>query len=154
MRQFKFIFLLLVGLCLCATGFAGSVAPAAPDDHYAIAGIKNAAEFEAAFNLLRIAVATNDRQKVADSILYPLRVNGWVNDASDNSTVQFASRQEMLDNYDKIFTMRVRDAFARQKIADLFVNWQGVMVGRGEAWLSISRNTPVRYGIIAINLGT
>ncbi len=63
------------------------------------------------------------------------------------------SRQELLDNYDDIFTPQVKEAFAKQTIAGLFVNWQGVMIGKGEAWLAISEKAPRRYGIIAIYPG-
>ena len=51
----------------------------------------------------------------------------------------------------EIFTPRVREAIAKQKVADLFVNRQGVMVGKGEAWLSVSDKEPHRYGIISVN---
>ena len=96
-------------------------------------------------------MAANDRNKVADSILYPLRVNGWIDEVSGKGAKQF-NRQEVMGNYDEIFSDQVKEAFARQKTADLFVNWQGVMVGKGEAWLSVSEKAPLRYGIIAVNL--
>ena len=52
----------------------------------------------------------------------------------------------------EIFTPRVREAIVKQKVADLFVSRQGVMAGKGEAWLSISDKAPHRYGIISVNL--
>ena len=65
----------------------------------------------------------------------------------------FATKPEFIDNYDEIMTPPVRKAIVEQKVANLFVNWQGVMVGNGEAWLSVSGKEPKRYGIIAVNLG-
>ena len=128
-----------------------STVQAAPENRYAVAGIENPAEFEAAFLALQSALAANDRNKVADSILYPLRVNGWIDEVSGKGAKQF-NRQEVMGNYDEIFSDQVKEAFARQKTADLFVNWQGVMVGKGEAWLSVSEKAPLRYGIIAVTL--
>lgn len=51
----------------------------------------------------------------------------------------------------EIFTPRVRAAIVKQKVADLFVSRQGVMAGKGEAWLSVSGKEPHRYGIISVN---
>ena len=124
MKPMKCLIVALVLLVLCPVGLTGL--QAAPANPYAVAGIENAAEFEAVFASLQKAVAANDRSRVADLVLYPLR---------------------------EIMTPTVRKAIVEQKIANLFVNWQGVMVGNGEAWLSVSGKDPKRYGIIAVNLG-
>ena len=141
---------LVIGVCLWMGG-GNSVLQAAASP-YTVAGIENAAEFEKTFASLQVAVAANDRGKVADLILYPLRVNGWMDETNGKSTVQFATKPEVMDNYDEIFTTKVKTAITKQKVADMFVNWQGVMVGGGEAWLSVSEKEPRRYGIIAVNL--
>ena len=52
----------------------------------------------------------------------------------------------------EIFTPRVRAAIAKQKMADLFVSRQGIMAGKGEAWLSVFDKDFHRYGIISVNL--
>ena len=152
MNKTWIIGLLLIGALFFVNLSGLSTAQAAADNRYAIAGIENAAKFEADFLKLQAAVAANDRNKVADSILYPLRVNGWIDGATGKTTKQFTSRKEVMEDYDEIFTPQVKEAFAKQKVADLFVNWQGVMVGKGEAWLSASEKTPVRYGISTVNL--
>ena len=150
MKVTKTFLMMLALFLLLSIGMDGL--QAAPANPYAVAGIENAAEFEAAFADLQAAVAANDRNKVADDVLYPLRVNGWRDEIKGKATVQFSSKQEVLDNYDEIFSPQVRAAIVQQKTADLFVNWQGVMVGKGEAWLSVSSKEPRRYGIFAINL--
>ena len=142
---------LICGVLLSA--ISGSAAAAAATDRYLVAGIENAAEFEKAFFALQAALKADDRGKVADAVLYPLRVNGWMGDAEPKATVQFSSRPEVLENYDEIFTSQIKETIIQQKIEKLFVNWQGVMVGNGEAWLAASAKQPVRYGIIAVNLG-
>lgn len=150
MNMRKVVCALVIGVCLWMGG--GNTILQAAANPYAVAGIENAAEFEKTFASLQAAVAANDRGKAADLILYPLRVNGWMDETNGKSTVQFATKQEVMDNYDEIFTTQVKAAIAKQKVADLFVNWQGVMVGKGEAWLSVSGKEPRRYGIIAVNL--
>ena len=152
MKMVRVMFVLLLGWCLWLGG-SEVLQAATSANPYAVAGIENAAEFEKAFAELQAAVAANDRNKVADHILYPLRVNGWWDAAAGKGTFQFATKPEFLDNYDEIFTTQIKTAIIQQKTADLFVNWQGVMVGKGEAWLSVSGKEPRRYGIFAINLG-
>ena len=151
MKPMKCLIVALVLLALCPVGLAGL--QAAPANPYTVAGIENAAEFEAAFASLQKAVAANDRSRVADVVLYPLRVNGWRDELKGKGTFMFATKPEIIDNYDEIMTPPVRKAIVEQKVANLFVNWQGVMVGNGEAWLSVSGKEPKRYGIIAVNLG-
>ncbi|NMC31744.1 MAG: hypothetical protein GYA36_04680 [Veillonellaceae bacterium] len=151
MMKLANIFLLAVAILLLGVGLGE--AQAAPANRYAVAGIENAAEFETAFAELQKAVAANDRSRVADFVLYPLRVNGWWDELKGKGTFMFATKPEFLDNYDDIMTPQVRAAIVQQKVANLFVNWQGVMVGNGEAWLSVSAKDPKRYGLSAINLG-
>ena len=153
MKQFRFLGLVLLGVCFGVGVFLGSVAQAAPDSRYSVAGIENAAEFEATFLALQAAVAANDKMKVADAAIFPLRINGWVDPLTTKISMKYFSRQELIENYNEVFTQPVKDAFAKQKVADLFVNWQGVMVGKGEAWLSVTEKPPIRYGLISINLG-
>ncbi|MBP2665189.1 MAG: hypothetical protein H6Q76_169, partial [Firmicutes bacterium] len=76
----------------------------------------------------------------------------WTDEVKGKGSVQFETKAELLDNYDEIFTLQVREAIVGQKVAELFVNWQGVMVGKGEVWLSASDKKPGRYGISAVNL--
>lgn len=148
----KKIVLLLLGSWLCLLIAGGAVVSAAANP-YLVAGIENPVEFEAAFAAVQKAVVADDRGKVADFILLPLRVNGWLDETQGKISRQFTSRQEVLDNYPEIFTPQVQAAIQKQKVDKLFVNWQGVMVGNGEVWLSAAVKPPLRYGIFAVNLG-
>lgn len=140
----------ILAAVLCLT--VGPAALAAAGNRYIEAGIENGAEFEKAFGQLQNALAANDRHKVSEYILFPLRVNGWTDEIKGKMTAQFATKQEVLDNFEVIFTPVVREAILKQKTADLSVSWQGVMVGKGEAWLSVSEKDPHHYGIFAVNL--
>ena len=69
---------------------------AASENRYLLGGVDNAAEFEKMFSVLQTALAANDRGKVADLVLYPLRVNGWLGDAAGKTTVQFLTPRRKL----------------------------------------------------------
>lgn len=151
--------LLLTAVCLgllFMTGIA-SIATAAPvatpDTTYKIGGIENPEEFERAFVMLQAALTASDRGAVVDFVLLPLRVNGWNDESRGKITREFGSRQAVLENFPAIFTPKVQAAIQQQKLADLFINCQGVMVGNGEAWLTSAGKNPVRYGVFAVNLG-
>ena len=148
----KLLGLLLVSLILCLTGASG-ILQAAAANPYVAAGIENPGEFEKTFVALQAALTAGEKGKVVDAVLLPLRVTGWQDETLGKISRQFTSRQEVMDNYAEIFTPKIKEAILRQKPVDFFVNWQGVMVGNGETWLSISEKSPVRYGIIAVNLG-
>lgn len=151
--------LLLMLVCLGFLFMAGSASaatavPVASQDHiYKIGGIEDPEEFEQTFTRLQTALAAGDRSAVVDLVLLPLRVNGW-NDANRGKiTRDFGSRQAVLENFTAIFTPKVQEVIQHQRITDLFINCQGVMVGKGEAWLTSASKNPVRYGIFAVNLG-
>ena len=154
MKKNQLICALLLAACVWAGFSPGTAVLAAPENRYLLGGVDNAAEFEKTFSALQAALTANDRGKVADLVLYPLRVNGWLGDAAGKTTVQFSTPPEVVENFDDIFTSQIKEAIIKQKAEKMFVNWQGVMVGNGEVWLSGSGKTPARYGIIAVNLGT
>lgn len=114
-------------------------------NRYYVAGIDNAAQFETVFTRLQGLVAAGDKEAVADYILYPLNV--YV----QGVPTTYLSREELLKNYDTVFTAKVKDAFAKQKVNETFVNYKGVMVGNGEIWFTQSDELQYRYGILAIN---
>ena len=152
MKRIQVLLVLMLGVCVWLGGAGGVLQAASPENPFVVTRIENAAKNEKSFAGLQTAVAANNRSKVADFILYPLRVNGWRDELKGKGTYQFETRQDLLDHYDEIFTPQVKTAIIQQKTGNLFVNWQGVMVGKGEAWLSISEKEPRRYGIFAINL--
>ncbi|MFC7559144.1 hypothetical protein ACFQY3_09280 [Paenibacillus farraposensis] len=100
------------------------------------------------FKALQKAVADNDKEKVANYILYPLRVN----DSEKSLTIP--NKKDFMAKYDQIFTDAIREALVNQKTDDLFVNYQGVMVGSGELWLRRAADNPKVFGVFSINLET
>lgn len=98
------------------------------------------------FKSVQQAIAAGDQALVASYGLYPVRIN-----YSDGTSEQIADAKQFVAKYDKIITPSVVQAMKDQAIADLFVNWQGVMAGAGQMWFGASADSPQRYGIIAVN---
>ena len=114
------------------------------ENRYYIGGIDNPVKFEEMFNEVKKFVSEDNKEKVSEYILYPLRVN------HDKSSTEIKTPDEFIKNYDNIFTEEVKKAFLNQDVKDTFVNYQGVMVGDGEIWFGSSQELS-KYGIIAIN---
>lgn len=76
------------------------------------------------------AVAEKDAAAVAAQVHYPI-------------AVEIAGRKTMLDNpaafveqYDRFMTPEIARAIADTRYADVLVNYKGVMLGQGEAWIN------------------
>ncbi len=64
--------------------------------------------------------------------------------------VKLRNRADFLRRYNLAINQRVKHAIAGQRAEDLFVNYQGVMIGDGEIWFNqLSRSKLIK--IIAIN---
>ncbi|MDQ0496837.1 hypothetical protein [Paenibacillus brasilensis] len=126
-----------------------SPTPSNPSQNpFEVAGIQDPKAFLNTFKALQKAVADNDKEKVANYIFYPLRVN----DSEKSLTIP--NKKDFIAKYDQIFTDAIREALVNQKTDDLFVNYQGVMVGSGELWLRRDTDNPKLFGVFSINLET
>lgn len=76
---------------------------------------------------LREAVTAHNATAVAALTQFPLTVNGK---PGPKDAAEFAQQ------FDAIYTGRVRAAVLTQSVDTLFANWHGLMVGRGEVWIS------------------
>jgi hypothetical protein len=108
-------------------------------------------DHKAFLSRLQVAVRANDRGAVIKLIDFPLRVN------SQGRTRLYRDAQSVQRDYDRIFTPQVRRAILGQRVDQLFVRDQGVMIGNGEVWFdqtcpnaACSPPGPVR--IEAVNL--
>ncbi|WCN39435.1 hypothetical protein [Aneurinibacillus uraniidurans] len=151
MKKISIKYVVILGLLLAV--LAGSSTPglaainisqySSASNKYAIAGIEQPKKFEAFFVKFQTLVAEGDKKEVANYMKYPVVVNGK---ETANQT-----KKQFIKNYDKIFTPKVKKALANQKVENLFVNAQGVMVGDGEIWFGVSTQKPERYQVIDIN---
>ena len=135
--------IVLLVLLLLGVGAPGRIR-AQPSNKYEVAGITDAAAAERFFRDLQRAVTRNERGKVAGMVDYPLRVTI----AGRKRTLN--KKTDLLRRYDLVFNREVRQALARQKARELFVNWRGVMIGSGEIWFSL-RPHGKAFRITAIN---
>ncbi len=120
---------------------------ASPD--FSVAGL-SVSEVESFLDSLKAAVANDDRRAVASLVSYPIRVQ------LDGQDTMIASADDFVARYPDIVNDNVKSAVLAQEAAELFVNWQGVMIGRGEVWFSAVYEDPrddetYHLRIIAIN---
>lgn len=86
--------------------------------------------YHAFFDKLKKAIAADDKKTVASMIDYPFKAR--INDKA----VTIKDQKHFVEDYDKVITHKVKKAVSKQTYADLFANWQGVMIGDGEIWFS------------------
>ena len=77
---------------------------------------------------LQSAIRSDNRRAVTAMIQFPLRVN------TSAGPRTYRDRKSVEDDFDRIFTPRVRKAILDQRADQLFVRDQGAMVGDGEVW--------------------
>ncbi len=78
---------------------------------------------------LQLAVAKHDTAAVAALVHYPIRVK------LHGKPTDISKPQSFIKNYDNIITPDIVDVIEKQKYEDLFVNYQGAMLGEGEVWI-------------------
>ncbi|MCM3293923.1 hypothetical protein M3661_27900 [Paenibacillus sp. MER 180] len=126
---------------------SGLMTPPAPQadevNPYEVAGIYDPQEVNDFIVNLQSAVAANDKKAVAEMVSYPLRVN-----QAGHST-QIASKTAFVKQYNSIITKKVRQKVLAQEVNKLFVNYNGVMIGDGEMWIS---KIDGKIAIYAMNL--
>ncbi|WP_147468207.1 MULTISPECIES: hypothetical protein [Corallococcus] len=99
------------------------------------------AKYEAAFAAFQKAVAAHDAKAVGALVAYPFAAT------VGGRQVKLPDAAAFVRHYDVIVTPAIANVITRQRYEDLFVNADGVMFGRGEAWLN-GKDADVR--VIAI----
>jgi len=93
--------------------------------------IGDPAKFQAVLTGLKQAVSKHDAAAVADLVSYPITINPRTKTALPVRTSQI-----FISHYDQIVTPHIADVIQKQKYEDLFVNYQGAMLGSGEVWIA------------------
>ena len=91
-----------------------------------VAGLK-VPEVQQFLKDLKSGIAAKDSKAICAMVSYPLGT-------TTSGTVK--NMIECRDRYARIFNQKVVDAIDRQRFETLFANYQGVMIGRGEVWIS------------------
>ena len=112
-----------------------------------IAGLK-VPEVQQFLRDLKSGVAAKDSKVICAMVSYPL---------STTTSGTLKDMNECRARYARIFNQKVVEAIDRQRFETLFVNYQGVMIGRGEIWISgVCRDKKCERGynlrIIRVNL--
>jgi hypothetical protein len=118
---------------VAAVGFL-AVAPAAADDRSTDQAIRAAlgdpAVYKAAIQALQAAVKAHDAAGVARLVSYPIKVT------INGKKATIADARQFVAKYDAIVTPAIAAAVTSAAYGDLFVNWQGIMLGQGEVWIN------------------
>lgn len=87
-------------------------------------------EYQEFHNRLVEAVGRDNRAALANLVHYPLRRN------HNGVTTEYHTQADFIEDYPIIFNEAVRAAVLGQDFTELFVNYAGIMYGRGELWVS------------------
>lgn len=93
--------------------------------------IGDPAKFQTVFTGLKQAVEKHDAAAVAALVSYPITINPRTKKA-----ISVRTPQTFISRYDQIITPHIADVIEKQKYEDLFVNYQGAMLGSGEVWIA------------------
>ena len=146
MRKLVCWVVLLVGLAGPVWAQSLVIAPPHSDSSgcdLAVAGFTSKQGFMRFFDELKQAATADDKRRLSELVLYPLRVNG-------PRAMLIRTPAEFQRDFAVIFPEKVRRVIEAQSVGDLFCRDQGVMYGNGEVWVGTDG---ARVGIEAINLG-
>lgn len=123
---------ILFSAALFATTLTGVAAKAdeASVDQQIEALLGDAPDYKELFYAFKVALEEGKSDIVVSLVNYPITVT------IDGEEATYSSEQELLDNYDSVFTEAIVEAVSNQDYGDLFVNSEGVMIGNGEVWIS------------------
>ena len=88
------------------------------------------AELRVFIRALQKAVAADDRQKVASMVRYPIVIE------AGGRSMLFRGPSSLVASYDLVFTPRRKKLIAKTRAEDLFSNWKGAMIDRGDIWIN------------------
>ncbi len=103
--------------------------PTALDSRLSQAGIDSPDAVRAFLDRLKQLAASDDRQAIASLVRYPFHLYD-----AGKVTATYPDAAAFLKDYDQIVTKPVLQAIGQAHYADLFVNYQGVMLGNGQVW--------------------
>lgn len=83
------------------------------------------------FDEIQDRVRTDDKERLAGLILYPLSIH-----FAGGEEEKLNNEAEFVAQYEEIATPKWKDAILSQAPARLFASWQGLMVGSGELWFA------------------
>jgi hypothetical protein len=104
-------------------GSAGSI-----KHRYAAIGVRDPETVHRNSQAFWLAIKKDDRKTAASLIRYPIRVD------TTAGRKRYASAEELLADYELIFTPRFREDIAKGLPRNMFVRGEGAMLGSGQVW--------------------
>jgi hypothetical protein len=89
-------------------------------------------------------VAVDDRMHLVQMVQFPISIR------VGEKPLTLQNKEQLLKYYAVAFDPKVKAFIRKQKFSDLFCNWKGIMIGRGEIWINTTGESS-RLKIIAIN---
>ncbi|HEY5166862.1 MAG TPA: hypothetical protein VII80_03545 [Pseudolabrys sp.] len=127
---------LAAGLLLAATGWTAAAESHIPQKQIFVTQLQQ-------------ALRANDKAWLAEHTRYPLRSYG-------SKQPSIRNKPAFINNYSSLISAKLRAAVLAKDPADVFENWQGLMIGEGSynIWIRNSGDgLNERYQIITINNG-
>jgi hypothetical protein len=99
--------------------------------------------------LVKSSVLNGDKEWIANHISYPIKTNIFKNKA-----ITIKNKRQLIAHFDQIFHQEFKDMIKSFCVCNMFNNYQGVMLGRGQIWVNNqpdSSEEKFNYTITAIN---
>ena len=112
------------------------------DARFNVAGVSSDKEVKEFYIKFQKAVAKNDKETVASTMIYPLRVN-FPTDRSNKGYTFINNKKSFLNAYDKIFDKQLKKFIASIDVENeesLWARYDGISVGRGVIWIGVYCN--------------
>ena len=114
--------------------FLGASLPAFADDaamNKAVdAALGDHTAYRTLIDTLQTAIKAHDAAGVAALVAYPIGVT------IKGKKITIKTAKDFVAHYEDIVTPAIAAAVQDQPYADMMVNWQGIMLGRGEIWVN------------------
>lgn len=98
---------------------------------------------------IKSAILKGDKNWIARHLHYPIRVS--LNGQED---ITLKNKEQLMANFDAVFYPEFKEQIKRFCSCNLFVNYQGAMLGNGQIWINQTPKSTIEkysYRITAIN---
>ncbi len=98
---------------------------------------------------VKTSILNGDKEWIANHINYPLKTTVFKDKA-----ISIKNKKQLIDNFDQIFHQEFKVKIKSLCVCNMFINYQGVMLGDGQIWINNRTNSThdkFDYIITAIN---
>ena len=98
---------------------------------------------------VKVSILKGDKSWIANHVSYPIKTS-----LDKKNRITIKNKKQLINNFYRIFHAEYRRKIESYYTSNLFNNYQGAMIGRGEIWINStpkSKNNKYGYLITAIN---